>query len=79
MLLLISVAWVNGQSSGFELVGYVQHGGFIAGRPIWNVGYPGAETKAMFGMVVGDPSLNNRLKDMEGKQIRITLYQEETR
>jgi hypothetical protein len=71
LIMLIIVAVLLGVSigraqTGFQLTGPLTFGGFYGGNPTWVVG-------KVLDILVADPSLQNRMRELEGKRVRIIL------
>ena len=65
-MLILSITGRGAAQTGFQLTGPLTFGGFYGGNPTWVVG------KAL-DVLVADPILQNRLRELEGKKVRIIL------
>ncbi len=63
---LFMLVWLRAYGAGFELRGPLTFGGFYGGNPTWVVG-------KSLNILVADPILQNRLRELEGKKVSIQI------
>ena len=66
LLLFVFFQITRGQELGFTILSVVSHGGFHNGEPVWRLANG-------VGILTGDPVINQHMKDLEGKKVKITV------